>query len=276
MQRAVFIVFLILAICGGVGADQGRTEIGPTDTFPIVIDEPGSYVLTADLHVTTFPVNGIEIAADNVTLDLGGHILSGIGTGFGIFSDDQANVAIQNGVVKGFSVGINLRSSVEVSSFSRLLDLAVSDCDNGGVFFHGGTAQNIVVHDNGGATHYGEGLSCSNCSVSNVVSYFNFAGVRVTDGSVYNCTASNNSGTGIVLRRAVLNGGTSSSNGGHGIHLMETSAVVGVSVSGNALNGILLDTDSGSNVVNCTGGNNAGGNITGCADGNGCHQNYLP
>ncbi len=276
MRNSLGFILIVLLSTGAATADHGRTEIGPTDTFPIVIDTPGSYVLTADLHVTTFPVNGIEIAADNVNLDLSGHTLSGSGTGVGIFSDDQTNVTIRNGVVKAFSVGVNLLSTVEGSSFSQLMDLAVSDCDYGGIIFHGGTAQNIVVHDNGGATHYSEGLRCSNCSVSNVVSYFNFGGVQVTDGSVHNCTASNNSGTGIVLQRAILNGGSASSNGGHGIHLTETSTVVGVSVSGNSLNGILLDTDSGSNVVNCTGGNNVGGNITGCGDGNGCHQNYLP
>ena len=67
-----------LLAAGGLAADDGRIEIGPTDTFPIVIDEPGSYILTTDIEVVEEDVNAIEIRGwGQITLDLGGHVIQG-------------------------------------------------------------------------------------------------------------------------------------------------------------------------------------------------------
>ena len=40
MRFNLSLVLIVLAFTGFSAADQGRTEIGPTDTFPIVIDTP--------------------------------------------------------------------------------------------------------------------------------------------------------------------------------------------------------------------------------------------
>ncbi|MCP4898789.1 MAG: hypothetical protein GY906_17600, partial [bacterium] len=171
MKRTVTVTMMALAVAGFAAADQGLTEIGPTTSFPIVIDTPGSYVLTADLHVTTVGVNGIQIDVDNVTLDLGGHVIRGPGvgsaSGTGIYGYKRENVTIRNGAVTEFANGINLDVSTSSYNGIRLRDLTVSYCTTQGVKFDGGTARDIVVHNIAYAGGSGNGLRCSFCSISN-------------------------------------------------------------------------------------------------------------
>lgn len=77
------------------------------ETFPIIIDRPGSYVLTSDIQVSDTAANGIEIQESDVTLDLGGFRLLGPGsetTGNGIYMYGKRNVEICNGTVQGFGL----------------------------------------------------------------------------------------------------------------------------------------------------------------------------
>lgn len=276
MVHRILVTAAVLALASAVYADQGRTEIGPTDTFPIVIDTSGSYVLTTDLHVTSTS-NAIEIAADYVTLDLGGHVVRGTesptGSGFGITSSSQKSIVITNGTIVGFWTGISLQGGTEPGGH-RLRDLTVRGCDWQGIEFNGGTASDLVVHNNGlvGAV---AGIDCTDCTLSNVVATESPFGIQIDRGSAENCTASGNSGFGFLLDYATATGG-SSYNNGTGLLLQHGSGAIGVSVSGNSGVGIELSSGGGNNVVNCTGYNNTGGNITGCGDGNGCHQNHLP
>lgn len=280
-MKIIFAVPLILVLSAvGVVADQGRVEIGPTDSFPIVINTPGSYVLTSDLHVTATSTDGIQINVDDVTLDLGGHVLRGPGEdangGIGIYGYNRSNISIRNGTVTEFNAGISLGASSSHMAVNRFRDLTVSHCGYGGFVFSGGSARDIVVHNNGMAGLVSSGFSCSRCSISNVTARANFEGISVFKGSAQNCTAGDNFNKGIRLRYATLNGGSAFENGGHGIHLSFTSSAIAVSVTDNGGYGILLDSEGSNNAVNCTGSNNTLGNQSGCGDGNGCHQNYLP
>ncbi len=54
------------------------------------------------------PGNGLEIGADGVTLDLGGHVVDGTGTGQGIRSHGNSHVQIKRGTIRQFGVGISL------------------------------------------------------------------------------------------------------------------------------------------------------------------------
>jgi hypothetical protein len=69
--------------------------------------------LTADLDCQGYgPAIGAGVS--NVTLDLGGHTLSGSGL-IGIGVGEASNVTIENGTVTGFENGINVgRSSVTI------------------------------------------------------------------------------------------------------------------------------------------------------------------
>ena len=68
------------------GATQPQVEprspippVGWSGTFPIVISQPGSYFLTRSLTDTTTGVSAIQIAANDVALDLNGFSLTGGG-----------------------------------------------------------------------------------------------------------------------------------------------------------------------------------------------------
>ncbi len=264
-------------IAGAVMADQGRTEIGPTDTFPIVIDTPGSYVLTADLHVTDPGVNGINITAENVVLDLGGHVVRGAGSGsgsnYGILGDHVDEMVVFNGSVREFDKGITVIS--DGIGNGRFHDLTISNCDSSALSFVGGSAYHITAQSNGLSASHGTAVYCGFCTMSNVVARYNNNGISVQYGSAENCTASENLGFGIQVVGSSLTGGAAIANGGNGVSLFG-SVVSGVAAFENQEWGFFLESDSNSNVVNCTGYANVLGNQSGCGDGNGCHQNYLP
>src|SRR4051794_2564453 len=59
-------------------AIQGGITPGDSPGFPITLSQPGSYVLEADLRPTS-GVNGIEVTAPYVTIDLNGFLLHGGG-----------------------------------------------------------------------------------------------------------------------------------------------------------------------------------------------------
>jgi hypothetical protein len=113
-----------IAASAALSSAQAQTMIGgggkAAPSFPIVISQPGSYKLAGNLNVPA-GVNGIEIAADNVTLDLNGFTVSGPGsctygdsvqcteTGDtkGIFdSTCLRELTVRNGTVRGFRYGI--------------------------------------------------------------------------------------------------------------------------------------------------------------------------
>ncbi len=86
------------ALAGGVTTGDGAN-------YPVSINEPGSYRLTSDLVVTS-GIDGVDIGADNVTLDLNGFTIFGSGEvglndGISIIASD--NVEVRNGTVRGFS-----------------------------------------------------------------------------------------------------------------------------------------------------------------------------
>ena len=74
---------------------------------------------TLDRDLTNCPSNGIIIGADDITLDLNGHTISGDGKpvprcprqqpcDMGVFNDRHADVTVRNGSLHGFAVGVLL------------------------------------------------------------------------------------------------------------------------------------------------------------------------
>jgi hypothetical protein len=91
-----------------------------TGGFPFTITQPGSYILKGNIVV---PLGGgIEIASDNVTIDLNGFTISGpvrcTGKGatlsctgeppLGVLCRANSNITVRNGSVVGFAVGVAL------------------------------------------------------------------------------------------------------------------------------------------------------------------------
>ncbi len=80
--------------------------------YPIVIDHPGSYRLCRDLAVPDADTTAILVTADDVTIDLGGHSISGptvcdssgcapVGRGVGISAEDRSGLTVLDGTIRG-------------------------------------------------------------------------------------------------------------------------------------------------------------------------------
>ena len=243
----------------GLAADDGRIEIGPTDSFPIVIDSPGSYILTADLEVTTEDVNAIEIhSPQQVSLDLGGHSVRGpcSGYGNGITIPDGLTVAdihIHNGTVACFYRGVKISST----------------WNRGGII-----VEKIRASEN------------------------SEVGIRATLALIVDCNTSGNGGSGIAASGSVIRDCVSSRNEHHGINsggnglvqgcvvglngddgiFLSGSAnqVVNSSMWNNGGYGVFMSPNAQNNISHSAGSNNGAGNVINCGVGNGCHHNMLP
>ncbi|MGH8250220.1 MAG: hypothetical protein ACREVI_05910 [Steroidobacteraceae bacterium] len=121
---------------------EGKVTPGDAAGFPVTISRSGSYVLSGNLTVPR-DKSGIQIAADDVTIDLNGFKIKGSGsTGNGIgpapgpelippFPD---GVMIRNGTIANFGIAINLHMSV------RTVDHQVRAFDNGFGIWLGSTS----------------------------------------------------------------------------------------------------------------------------------------
>ena len=155
-----FAAALLLLGVVGTSTAPGQT-VAPVpaatiiNSVPYTISAPGFYQVGANL---TYNGNGstndaiITINANNVTLDLGGHYLSGPSTNTattltGVYSDGHGNLTIQNGTVSHCLVGIALTdtsgSSGNATNINqKIRNLLVTHCYAGGIFLYGaGTSQ---------------------------------------------------------------------------------------------------------------------------------------
>lgn len=78
---------------------------------------------TLNSDLTNCNPNGLLIGAPNITLDLGGHTLDGVGLGNGVDNTQGYDgVIIRNGVIREFDTGVSLNNADQ----NRLRDLVVS------------------------------------------------------------------------------------------------------------------------------------------------------
>jgi parallel beta-helix repeat protein len=214
------------ALAGGVTASD-------TAGFPVTLDTARSYILTGNLSVSNAADHGIEITANDVTVDLNGFTVSGTTTctgtgstlscspssptdGVGVFGSPfgspPARTAVKNGVVRGFSAGgVRLGDECQVTGLRTV--------QNGGAGITVDTA----------------------CRVSgNVVSNNEFGGISATlTTEISNNTASGNDGFGISSGTAgLVNGNTVRLNDADGIFGGTGSSIQNNASSSNTFNGI--------------------------------------
>jgi hypothetical protein len=146
--------------------------VGWNGTFPIVIDEPGSYFLTRPLQGVA-GTDGIHITSGSVTLDLNGFALTGPGRsgtsvdGTAVLGT-RAGIHISNGVIRDWDVGINgWNNAPDEAVFSRVdhvtvlfnftgiklgFDSEITDCNvsqnTEGIFTHFSVVRDCHVTDN--------------------------------------------------------------------------------------------------------------------------------
>ena len=182
-----------------------------------IISQPGSYYLTTNLTGVNGK-HGISVTANNVTLDLNGFAVQGVGANtIGItIPNAQTNVTVQNGSVSGWAYdGADALSS----GANNILFEHLNVFANGGVgiyLFGNGVVRNCNSHKN------------------------NSDGIYSNGGSITGCAANNNGGTGITIYSGVIADCTARKNSLHGIYVAPGS-VSGCLVSGNTSAGIDVD-----------------------------------
>jgi hypothetical protein len=294
IQLVLWAVLFVVAMSFSAYAADGQIKIGQTasTTFPVVIDQPGSYVLTSNLVVSTANVIGIVIAADNVTLDLNGHALigPGIGTGGndarGIDGRFRKNVTIINGTVRDFpSDGIALHGSgwdqPTNGTNNQVKDIRAYGNGFGGIVVTNAIVTNSTANSNGwtgiaaessaitDCTTNGNGIRgigakmsiISNCTTNSNGSY----GVRASNTTITDCTANSNGGDGMHAfehefgwSSTIIRNCTANSNVNHGIFAHHNCRIEGNNLRGNGGHGLILYNNHNYAVKNVASDNGLG------------------
>jgi hypothetical protein len=175
--------------------------VGWNGSFPIVIDQPGSYFLTRDLAGVALALtwNGIEISVSDVLLDLNGFSLVADNSGLnGVFATTSVrSVRVRNGKVQGWSAGsgINLINA----SDSTVSGVVVTNNGGDGIdIANGSTVTDCISNKNGlsGVAIYGNASTVRDCLVSgNKDGVFDVFGF---DNAVVRTVATSNTASGFV------------------------------------------------------------------------------
>ena len=188
--------------------------------LPQTIAVPAKVTLTGTLTGVA-NASGIDVASDNVTIDLNGHALVGVANSLdGItVNGTRTNIAIRNGTVRNWAGnGISANSAGDGASYS---DLEVNNNTGSGLFV--GSRQRLTrinSHNNGiHGIVSGDACIIANCIVSQNGNDGIQAGNRC---SIMDCTADANGsgavGSGIVADlRAVVKNCSVAENRLHGI-----------------------------------------------------------
>lgn len=212
------------------------------------ITQPGSYYLTADL-VGTAGKHGIQVVADDVTIDLNGFtlrgvqgVLSGITDRHDEMQPSLKNLTIRNGTIAGFSGGI----SAPYTASGRIQNLTVASNGSNGVSWTG----SLMADGCRFQGHTGRGLEVDGtATITACHAMANGIGFAVNGGTLENCTAADNTLRGFDVTGATMRGCTARSNP-KGIALNGRSTAVECTVAG-ASTGIEL-TGLYNTVRNCS------------------------
>ena len=305
IQSLLWAVLFVVAMSFSAYAADGQIKIGqtPLTTFPIVIDQPGSYVLTSNLVISTANVCGLVITTDDVTLDLNGHAIIGPGmdTGgvaIGINGKERKNVSILNGTVRDFSGdGINLHGAswghIPANGSNNLLKnlktysngmsgIAVSNAvvtnssanSNGwiGIASESSIITNNTTNDNGITGIHAIMSTATNC----IASFNGTYGIRAVNSTISNCTTNSNGGDGIRAfmqefdtSSSLIINCTANSNDRYGITASYNCRIEGNNLRDNGAYGLYLGASQNYAIKNSA-SNNANGNFWCAAD------NYMP
>lgn len=206
-------------------SDENTPGAGTTG---FIITAPGSYYLTENL---TGPVmrRGIEVLADNVTIDLNGFTIAAAPGGTeaqrrGIDAFNFDHVTIRNGKILGFG-----EEGIFVRDHARIENVSVEFCVGVGIR----TRDDCVVTDCIAINNGGSGISCDDNSV------------------IRSCAVSFNGGFGIRgTRNTTVAGCSSLNNASHGYFLTGNNTVSDCTSIANSTNGFQLG--DGTAATNCT------------------------
>jgi hypothetical protein len=112
-KTTIRVIGLILLLAVPPAARADITDCTEITSVPFFIHASGVYCLKRSLR-TSIVADGIHIRADDVVVDLNGHVLENsagsVGGQSGIRAVDSSNVVVRNGTVRGFFAGVFFQS----------------------------------------------------------------------------------------------------------------------------------------------------------------------
>lgn len=257
-------------------------ETTPGDADSVYrVTRPGSYYLTGNLAGEAFK-HAIEIAASNVTIDLGGFTVQGVADAKSgiVVEADYGAITVRNGTVQQFGEwGILLRVPQGGASGFRVEGVAavangrdgiatgkgavVVDCqaasnlDDGIDVASGSTVERCVTELNAseGISILGDGVIRGCTSRRNETGFYASYGSRISDS-----TSTQNNKHGAELFGASFVNCTSMHNGENGV-VMYGGEVIGSRVEQNVKNGVVIRSSAARVVESNCSRNGANGNI---------------
>lgn len=156
---------------------------------------------TLDSDIGPCVGDGLIVVADDIRLDLGGHTVSGAGTGAGVRVARQTGVEVTNGVIDGFHTGLVL----DEADGNHVLWLTLRGNIRQGITVAGSHAnlieKNSILDNDGDAIRLG--LSDRNVVRKNMA-VGNVFGIGVADGSDGNLVEKNSVSASDVFGIAVF------------------------------------------------------------------------
>jgi hypothetical protein len=217
--------------------------------------------------------NGIIVEADDITIDLNGHLYHGDRTAgtIGIDVASHHNVTIKNGIIQGFGTGI---ATDDGSDGLKIVNVEIRDSVATGIDVLGSGAvidKTVVVRNTGPGILFHGAASGAKVSSTFVIGNNGLGLASAAPGmKLKNVTSAGNLDDGIRLNGdgdGTVQGAVASANGGAGVEIsgefgrFVPSSVKKTCAAGNATDGISLEADNAAMTLdsNFAGGNgNAG------------------
>ncbi|MHA3770489.1 hypothetical protein ACXR0O_03010 [Verrucomicrobiota bacterium sgz303538] len=261
MRRSLLLlVTTLFAIFPALSPAQVPQTATPITTLPATIKKPGIYVIKKDLNFKLATGAAITITANNVILDLGGHVLSNSlastatstpTAAIGVSSSGPINVTVRNGRIVGFDDGVNLTSSDPGELVAE--HLQVNDCSHTGISING---DQVEVRE------------CRLRNIGIATAPSNVWGILITastsyvgDNEVYNMTSNATAARGIQVISQALG-------------IVARNRVINKAVIGGSF-GIICFNNSNPNAANVANGNYVANWSTGICFASGSPGKYM-
>lgn len=256
---------------------EPRVAVNPINTpgdddSVFKITQPGSYYLTNNVLGAAGKA-GVEIASNDVTLDLNGLTLRGVaGSLAGVRAPQTSTgITLRNGVVRGWggfgielynTSGCNVKDITAIDNAGGIYageGAVIANClarSNHGNGIVGGVACRIVDCTSTENGSYGFWVSPQG-SISGCVARGNNESGILANGlaSIANCVSTNNIADGFASGAGcTFTGCAAQGNGSHGIWVNVNGSAVNCTASQNGVDGFLVEGAAISNCVASTNG----------------------
>ncbi len=152
--------FATAALLASGLTEAGAQVVKTINSLPARILKPGHYALKKNLVLTKTATAAISIEADDVSIDLGGFLITNTlpaGTDVtGIYAQSHGGLAVSHGTVRGFDTGVRLNGNQAAVTGVAVENLRVEKSGATGIQLLGpiGSAKNCVITNTGTPASY--------------------------------------------------------------------------------------------------------------------------